>query len=324
MTLLAGDIGGTKTLLCVADEAGQILAQQNYSSASYVDLESMIREFFAGPAADFTVRAACLAVAGPVQTFEGGLQCARITNLPWEIGTAGLKSVLPHARMRLVNDFFAVGHGVAALTESDLATLQDQPPVERAPRLIVGAGTGLGVAQLAWTQEGYQVLPSEGGHMHFSPTDEVQDGLLRWGRTLYGRVSIERFVSGPGLAHIYAYLSQASGKPVPEVLADAGTPARVTAGARAGDALSRSALDLFVRIYGAVVGDMALLSLPYGGVYLAGGIAGKILPELNQNSFLQAFTDKGRMRPIVAAMPVHVVLNPLVGLLGAVRLASRL
>lgn len=324
MSWLAGDIGGTKTLLSVADPDGAVLAQKSYPSAEYVDLEAMVHEFLAGPAAGVPVRAACLAVAGPVHAFDGGFQSAKITNLPWEITTVGLRTVLPQARIRLVNDFFAVGHGVAALSEADLATLQEQPALDDAPRLIVGAGTGLGVAQLAWTEQGYQVLQSEGGHMHFAPTDEVQDGLLRWGRKLYGRVSNERLVSGPGLAHIYAYLSEVSGNPVPEVLEDPAAPARITADARAGDALSREAVDLFIKIYGAVVGDMALLSLPYGGVYLAGGIAAKVLPELQQGAFIRAFTDKGRMRPIVETLPVHVILNPLVGLLGALRLASRL
>jgi glucokinase len=326
MRVLAGDIGGTNTRLVIAEVSGarvQVLTERRYASGQYAGLAEILRAF----GSDAGCETACFAVAGPIQ-HDGERQFARITNLPWQIDSESLTRELHGARVRLINDFQAVGYGIEALTAPDLVTLQAGRPVAHGPRAVLGAGTGLGQTVCVWQGDHYEALPTEGGHAHFAPTSGLEDELLRHQRKRHGRVSCERILSGGGLVQIYEFLKQrGEARESPDVAAAmrAGDPGAAISDAALArrDALCGQALDLFVRIYGAHAGDLALSVLATGGVYLAGGIAPKIIARLRDGEFLRAFNDKGRMAPLVQAMPVHVVMNESVGLLGAALTAAR-
>ena len=356
--ILAGDVGGTKTYLLLARaDDGTPLAEARFESGAYTDLPTLVDDFLNHPAtrphlADGTgVASACLAVAGPVV----GRQ-ARLTNLPWVVDADALGVRLGIPRVSLVNDFAAVGYGIEALSrEGDLATLQAGRVVPGAPIAVLGAGTGLGICFLARCGGHYGVLASEGGHADFAPRDAVEYRLHAFLAAEFGHVSCERLLSGAGLVSIYRFLAaeqptaqpHATAAPVPETpqsttraaLASesrafgAAAPWEALHGPEAAD-ISRLALEgrdpvaaaalaRFVSIYGAQAGSLALLMLARGGVYLAGGIAPKILPVLQAGGFMAAFLDKGRYRDLLSQIPVHVILNEKVGLLGAARVAAR-
>lgn len=316
--ILAGDIGGTKTWLRLSRD-GTALREQRYDSEAYVDLEAMLAEFIG----EDRPSNACFGVAGPVQG-----RTAKITNLPWRIDADAIAAQFAIPFVSLINDFQAAAYGIEALEASDLFTLQAGKPQEHGPRAVIGAGTGLGEGYLVWQGDTYQALPSEGSHADFAPADELQVGLWRHLRQRFGHVSWERVVSGPGLAAIYEYLRQRNEfVESPELAAamrDGDPSAAISEHAlEHGNALALAALDLFAAVYGAETGNLALKMLATGGVYVAGGIAPKIFEHLKTGGFLRAFLAKGRFAPMLATFPVHVVLNPQVGLLGAEVIAGR-
>lgn len=317
--VLAGDIGGTKTWLRLS-LGYAVLREQRYNSAAYSGLEPMLADFLAGakPAS------ACFGVAGPVQG-----RVAKITNLPWNIDADAIAAQFAIPVVSLINDFQAVAYGIEALAESDLLTLQAGQAQEHGPRAVIGAGTGLGEGYLVWRDNGYQALPSEGSHADFAPADELQAELWRHLAQRHGHVSWERVVSGPGLAAIYAFLKQrgecAESPELVAAMRERDPSAAISEHAlQRHDALALAALDLFVAAYGAETGNLALKTLATGGVFVAGGIAPKIAERLEAGGFLRAFLAKGRFAGLLATIPVHVVLNPQVGLMGAEVAAQRL
>lgn len=331
MRVLAGDIGGTKTLLHIAEVRGtriETLHEDHFPSQDYDDFDALLDDFLEGTPDELrVVSSACFGVAGPVTGPVEGARSARITNLPWIMDEARLALRLALPRARLINDFFAIAAGVEALGSDDIAVLNPAPAAARGARLVLGAGTGLGVAQLIWCGERYRECPSEGGHLHFAPTDALQMELLAYMRKHHPRVSNERLVSGSGLAYIFRFLFErenGAGATPQAVIAAEDPAAAIVAQARAGDARARAAVNLFLRIYGAVVGDLALITLAYGGIYVAGGIAPKLLEEIRAGDFMAAYEDKGRMAVLVKQMPVYVVLTENIGLSGATLTASRL
>lgn len=320
---LAGDIGGTKTLLQLfkAGEERAPLLRKSYPSASYAGFSEILDEFLY-EAGIRDVTSACFALAGPV----AGRQ-VKLTNLPWKIDADSLAARFNIARVALINDFEAVGLGVAALGVSDLSMLQQGEAQAHAVRVVVGAGTGLGVAWLTWRDGCYAVHPSEGGHIDFAPTDELQFGLLHYLQQRFGHVSYERIVSGPGLVAIYEFLRD-SGRAVPsaELVAALKEGDQAAAIARfasdTDEPIARQALEVFVQIYGAFVGNIALAALPRGGIYVAGGIAAKIAAQLQGGGFMRAYLDKGRFSGLLSTLPVAIVTNPQVGLLGSCLVAQ--
>lgn len=341
--LLAGDIGGTKTILrLVKTEDGktlETLAENKYVSAKYPDLVPMVQEFLQQATGDSlpTIDKACFAIAGPVVD-----NTAKLTNLPWCLEGKRLERDLKIAHVGLINDFVAVGYGILGLSPEDLHPLQRGKHHSQAPIAVIGAGTGLGECFLTSHQGEYQVFPTEGGHADFAPRSELEFRLLHYLLEKHDiqRISIERVVSGMGIVAIYQFLRDFQGvSESPEIAqvvrqweSEAGRsqksvdPAAVISKAalEGSDRLSQETLELFVDAYGAEAGNLALKFLPYGGCYIAGGIAAKILPLMTDGTFLHAFTHKGRMSRLLEQVPLQIVLNPQVGLIGAALYAARL
>ena len=330
MTILAGDIGGTKTLLQLAQpnhKGFDILYEQRYPSADFQDFLPVVQQFIASAPlhAKTNITGACFGVAGPVSG-----RTAVTTNLPWKLDADQLEQVLGIAHVRLINDFQAVGYGIEVLKDSDIVTLQTGTEVLHGTRIVIGAGTGLGQGFLVWQDDHYEVVASEGGHADFAPTDELQAELLKYLKSQFSWPTWERVVSGRGLVNIFNFLVQAQSAPVSEALqqalqeGDAGA-AVSRFGLSRQDATAEQALNLFVKIYGAQTGNFALTALATGGVYVAGGVAPKIIQKMQDGTFIQAFLDKyERMQPLLKAMSVKVVVNEHVGLLGCAIVASRL
>ena len=321
--LLAGDVGGTKALLALFD-GPRVRFERRYPCRDFPSFRALLDRFLAEARAALgqapRIEHACFGVAGPVAGDK-----ATLTNLPWDIDTAQLGL----AAARLLNDFEAGAHALEALGAADLATLQPGAPLAAAPRLLIGAGTGLGVAFLAGHGRALRVLSGEGGHFAFAPADELQDALWHHLRGTLGRVELEHVVSGPGLARIYAFLRDTgrhAENPAAAAAIASGDPTEAIARAalEAGDMLALAALDLFIACYGAAAGDHALAVLARGGVYVAGGIAPKILSRLRAGGFLAAFNAKGAFAAAARACPVHVVTNERLGLLGAAAAARSL
>jgi glucokinase len=266
---------------------------------------------------------ACFAVAGPVEDGR-----ARLTNRAWTITEDALAAHLHLNAVRVINDFAAAGVGIGALAASDLLTLQAGTPVEGAPRVIVGAGTGLGVAILLFQDGAYRVHASEAGHGDFAPGDAMQDALVRYLRERFGHVSYERVVSGQGPPAIVEFLASTQSctpsRELEDAIAEGDAAKAITQFALEDrDPTAVRALDLFASAYGAFAGNMALTLLAHGGVFIAGGIAPKIAAKLGDGTFMRAFCAKGRLQKLLATMPVHVVMNELVGLYGALLEAGR-
>lgn len=329
--LLAADVGGTRTSLALARAERpwpRILEQASYASGEFAALEPIVESFLARPAVAphrGAIEAACFSVAGPVAHNR-----TTLTNLGWEIRADALAAALGLRQVWLINDFAAAGYGLARLSAGELDALQPGQPVAQGVRLVIGAGTGLGVSLLTWEGERYVAHPSEAGHMDFAPVDELQDRLLGYLRRQFGRVSYERVVSGPGLLRIFAFLQESGAGEPSRALQEAARQhpdmAEVIGefGVRRLDALAVRALDLFCAVYGAFAGNLALATLARGGVYIAGGIAPKIAPHMREGGFLRAFTSKGRFSELLATIPVLIVLDPRVGLYGALGEAQRL
>lgn len=322
--ILAGDVGGTKTALALFAETSAVpLREAVLPSRDFAGLHEAVARFLAAGGDAGPVSAACFGVAGPV--VDG--RCVT-TNLPWEVDARALAAAIPAPRVALLNDLEATAHGVLDVPATALVTLQPGRP-RPGTLVVIAAGTGLGEAIIAWDGTRYLVLPSEGGHADCAARDEIQDELLRFLRKEFGRVSYERVVSGPGLANVYRFLRGIAGVAEPDWLRRRlgdEDPAAVIADAALGgrDAVCARALAIFVAMYGAEAGNLALKALAVGGVFVAGGIAPRILPALTSGPFLDAFRDKGRFADLMRTMPVHVVREARTALLGAARVARGL
>lgn len=324
--LLAGDIGGTKTLLRLEalTPTGSVLChEQEYASAQYPHLTPMVKQFLQEADSELPV-AACFAIAGPVQDDR-----SVVTNLSWQLDARQMEIDLDIPQIRLINDFAAVGYGILALQPDDVVILQQGSVFPHAPMAVLGAGTGLGEALLVWQQDRYIVMPTEGGHADFAARTELEIGLLQFLQQRYGRVSVERVVSGQGIYRIYEYLRSipyAPPSPTVEAQLQQDDPSAVVArhALEATDKMCEKALDLFIAAYGAEAGNLALKSLPYGGLYLAGGVGAKVLPKMQDDLFLESFLDKGRMRSLLEGIQISLILNSKVGLLGALHYAKSL
>ncbi|MBE9051048.1 glucokinase [Nostocales cyanobacterium LEGE 11386] len=338
--LLAGDIGGTKTILRLVEAVDSLelhtIHEETYRSGDFPDLVPLVQQFLI-KANTPVPQKACFAIAGPVVN-----NTAKLTNLAWFLDTDRLQQELGIESISLINDFAAVGYGIFGLSKQDLLTLQAGKHKLEAPIAIIGAGTGLGQGFLIKQGNYYQVFPSEGGHADFAPRSELEFQLLKYLLDKHDiqRVSVERVVSGQGVVAIYQFLRDrkiaAESPEIAQIVRtweqEAGQSEKSvdpgaaigTAALQGSDRLSVQTLQLFVDIYGAEAGNLALKFLPYGGLYIAGGIAPKIKTLLQNGSFILNFSQKGRMRPILEEIPVYIILNQQVGLIGAALRAARL
>lgn len=325
MIVLAGDVGGTKTALALFDKTPRGLVpvrDETMPSRGFETLEAAIEKFLSGGPRP-GIEAVCLGVAGPV--VDG--RCVA-TNLPWVIDERTLASAIPAGQVKLLNDLEVAAHGVMALPEGDIRSLQVGVP-RRGNLVLIAAGTGLGEAIIVREGDRRIVIASEGGHADFAPRSDLEDDLLRYLRREFGRVSIERILAGPGFFNIYKFLRDSGrAKESPEVAArlqKEDTGAVITEQGLAGrDPLCVKALEVFVSVYGAEAGNLALKAMAVGGVLVGGGIAPRILPALTSGNFVKAFRDKGRLAALMDAMPISVALNPRAPLLGAAQVAATL
>ncbi len=314
--ILTGDIGGTKTRLAIVKVTGtqvNILNEVSYASRDYAAFEILLDDFLSR--AEIPGHAA-FGIAGPIQG-----RVAQTTNLPWRIDADALQHRFRFAHCTLLNDLEATAYGLPALCEKDLVTLQSGAPNASGNAAVIAAGTGLGEAGLFWDGQRHQPFATEGGHASFSPGDELGIALLRHLRQQHQHVSWERVVSGMGLLSMHEFLCLYRDVAVPHWLAeemrDGDAAAAIANAALSGrDDTCVETLNCFVRMYGAEAGNLALKVMSRGGIYLGGGIAPKILPLLQNGAFLDAFHDKGRMRPLLEAMPVQVILNDRAALFG--------
>jgi len=317
-TLLAADIGGTKTLLQLSSVDGEVLFNQRYASSEFASFEDLLAGFLNNLPADYLpIDAACLAVAGPITG-----RTAKVTNLPWQIDADVLCQIMPLQQVMLINDFAAVGEGIACLNPDDLMLLQAGKPDLLAPRAVIGAGTGLGQAFMTPISRGWQVWATEGGHTDFAPADALQQQLLDFLLQQYVHVSYERLVSGMGLVNIYQFLCDLQ-QTASQLESTIDIPAQISELARLNDPLARQTMQLFVDIYGAQAGNLALTVMPRGGLYLAGGIASKNQPLFTDGRFMQAFLAKGRMQTLLEDIPVYLIRSSETGLRGAALLAQK-
>lgn len=325
MNVLAGDVGGTNARLALVEvvhNRATIRAQRTYPSRAYPGLSQVVLKFCGEIGA--RPEHACIGVPCPATEHE-----CLAPNLPWKVDPVAFAAEIGIASSILINDFTAIGHGIEFLRDDDLETLQPGEPREHAPIGLIGAGTGLGVGFLTWNGERYEVHGSEGGHLGFAPRGEQQAGLALALERRYGRVSRERVLSGPGIVATYRYLASTDGASENPAIRDEmerDDPAAVIfRHALSGtDVLCQHTLDIFVDGLGAAAGDIALEVLALGGVYVGGGIAPRIVPYLRQGAFLRAFRDKGRLSAYVARVPLQIIINPHVALLGAAAVAARL
>jgi glucokinase len=345
MTLiLSGDIGGTKTLLRLARVETlaanpQTLFERRYTSAEFDDLAAVVEIFLEAAAKigqiDLTgvnkPKIACFGIAGPVADNKSAL-----TNLGWQLDGDRLAHDLNLEQVVLINDFAAVGYGVLGLSPQDLYTLQAGKKEPKAPIAVIGAGSGLGIGYLAWGINGYEVYASEGGHVEFAPRDQLEIDLLTylWQRSTH--ISVERIVSGQGVVTLYQFLRDrgfgSDQVGLEAKLKDWETGATITspaaaisaAGLTGRDRRAEKTMQMFADAYAAVIGNLGLTLLPHGGLYIAGGIAPKILPLLQAPRFMQIIKDKGRLGQVLNQIPIQIVLNEDVGLLGATLYAAKM
>lgn len=321
--ILAGDIGGTNARLAYFQPQNgrfQLVSERVFPSRDHRGLGEIVTQFL--DESGTRPEAACFGIAGPVRNGR-----VETSNLPWVIEQSVLANQIHLAATLLINDLEASAWGIGALGTEDLVTLNPGAGSVAGNQAVVAPGTGLGEAGLFWDGSRHHVFACEGGHTDFAPQGELQIELLRYLTKRYGHVSYERILSGPGLVNVYEFLC-ASGcaqeTPTLAAAMQSGDPAAaISRAALSGDdPLAAKALDLWIAVYGGEASNLGLKIMSTGGLFLAGGISPKILPRLKASLFMEAFLDKGRMRPLVEAMPVHVVTNEKAGLLGAARCAA--
>ena len=316
--ILAGDVGGTKCNLALFSERDGKLTpvfKQRFASKDFAQFDLIVREFSrqAGPhLANEKVRAAGFGVAGPVINNR-----VRATNLPWTVDATILASELKLADVVLMNDLGATGHSIEHLTPEEYCVLNPGKPEYGGTRALLAAGTGLGQSILVWDGARYRVVPSEGGHSDFAPHTEQQIELLRFMRRRYPQVSWEIILSGRGFRTLHEFLNPSVMHPSFEDPGMDPAPEITKLGLSKECPVCVDTLDLWTAIYGSEAGNLALKVLALGGVYVAGGIAVKIIEKIKDGSFFEAFRDKWKFESLLSNIPVSVVLNESAPLLGA-------
>jgi len=320
--ILAGDIGGTNARLAYFEHENghlRVVSEHVYPSREYSDLGAIVSKFLTDSAARPEV--ACFGIAGPVHNGR-----VETSNLPWIIEQACLAKQIQLPATLLINDLEANAWGIGALGAQDLVSLNRVEP-SVGNQAVIAPGTGLGEAGLFWNGSQHEVFACEGGHADFAPQGELQIELLRYLASRFEHVSYERVLSGPGLVNVYEFLRDKGGAEEPDgfaaQLAQGDPAAEISRAALNGtNPLAEKALDLWISVYGAEAGNLALKTMATGGIFLGGGISPKILAKLTGPLFMRAFLNKGRLRPLLESITVRVITNDKAGLLGAARCAA--
>jgi glucokinase len=318
--ILAADIGGTKSsfaLFKLARGALKEVTSQTFASREHKNLDQILSQFLAAQRARVT--RACFGVAGPVKNGR-----AAATNLPWVVDSVALARKLGVRAVGLINDLEATAWGLSELRGKDLLVINEGSPTSDGNAAVIAAGTGLGEAGVQWNGKERCPFASEGGHADFAPRQEIEIELLRHLKAQFGRVSYERILSGPGLYNVYRFFRDTGrGEEsdwLKQELAQGDPSAVISRAALEGKSpLCEQALDLFVDVYGAEAGNMALKMMATAGVYIGGGIAPKIVQKLKQKRFFESFASKGRLRSLLEGVPIRVIMNDKAALLGAAR-----
>lgn len=328
MRILAADIGGTHTRLAYVhdDVDAPVRYEKTYASADYANFIEVLGEFLSEYDLTGSFDAACFAVAGPVRD-----NCVEVTNLPWRICVNDLQVVLNISQVTLINDFLAVAYAIPGLTDNDLVSLQAGEATGGEGNInaaVLGAGTGLGAAQLVWKGDQLEVFSSEAGHVGFAPETAIQERLLSWLHKEHSHVSAEMLLSGRGIYTLYRFFRDECGLPESSQVREAirlADPAQVISehAVSGDDVLSVQTLACFIEIYGAVAGDIALHYFPVNAVYVAGGIAPRIQELLVSGAFIDAFTRKGLMQENLQTIPVKLIISDNPGLAGAIAYARQ-
>jgi glucokinase len=321
--ILAGDIGGTNARLAFFDVTNghfRLVSASVFPSREYAGLDQIVSRFV--DTANLHPDAACFGVAGPVRNGR-----VETSNLPWIIESKRLADELHLEKAVLINDLEANAWGIATLDPKDVVPLNQVRGNPVGNQAVISAGTGLGEAGMYWDGSHHHIFAAEGGHADFAPRNELEIDLFRYLSGRYGHVSYERVVSGPGLVNVFHFLRDTGRGTEPQWLTDemvhGDAAAAISRAALDGKcALCEQALDLFVSVFAAEAGNLALKLMATGGVYLGGGIAPKMLPKLSGPLFMQAFVGKGRMQTLLEAMPVMVITNDKTALMGAARCAA--
>jgi glucokinase len=323
--ILAGDVGGTKSNLALFElENGRLVArfEKTLPSHKFASLSDLLKEFLS--TTDLRADFSCLSIAGPVKNRR-----CQTPNLPWIVEADEVERTTGLRRLELINDLEANARGLSVLGPEDFAVINEGDGDAVGNAAVISAGTGLGEAGLYW--DGTQHLPfaSEGGHGNFGPNDALQIELLEYMLKVHNHVSYERVLSGPGLFNIYSFMRDTGKFPEPDWLKEelkiSDPAATISKNAMNGKSeICTEALKMFVTIYGSEAGNLAMKVMAVGGVYLGGGIAPKIIKKLQEPLFMQSFTNKGRMKALLQAIPVKVILNDKTALLGAADLALQL
>ncbi|MFZ1141654.1 MAG: glucokinase [Candidatus Sulfotelmatobacter sp.] len=321
--ILAGDIGGTNARLAYFQPQNghlRLVSERVFPSREHSELGEIVSQFLddSGTRPD----SACFGIAGPVRNGR-----VETSNLPWVVEQSRLAKQIHLPATLLINDLEASAWGIGALADGDLVPLNRVSGPVVGNQAVIAPGTGLGEAGLFWDGSRHHVFACEGGHTDFGPQGDLQIELLRFLKTRFGHVSYERILSGPGLVNVYEFLRDSGcGKESAEFAAalKQGDPAAVISRAalEGTQSLAEKALDIWVSVYGAEAANLALKVMATGGLFLAGGISPKILAKLTGPLFMQAFVEKGRLRPLVESIPVQVITNEKAGLLGAARCAA--
>ncbi|MDJ0651931.1 MAG: glucokinase [Simkaniaceae bacterium] len=325
MTYLAGDVGGTKTHLALFKEEQERVVcfkQQKFPSQKYPNLRLIVKEFLKGMSEK--VSKGCFAIAGPVK--KGRSQA---TNLPWLVEVDTLAKELSNYKVSLINDLEASAYGLKMLQEDEFFILNGQAKKAKGNKALVSAGTGLGEAGIFFDGNGEIPFACEGGHADFAPRNEREDRLLQFLRKKFGHVSYERILSGPGLYNVYQFVVETKvedeKEEVLQEIASGDSPRLISEkGLSGGSRACRKALELFIAIYGAEAGNVALKMFALGGVYIGGGIAPKLLSLFKEGGFMDSFTRKGRFFDLLRTIPVRIVLNDKTALLGAMYYAKHI
>jgi glucokinase len=324
--ILAGDIGGTSTRLALFESGSgklKLSRTQTYSSREFPSLTGIVTAFFSGqPAAAANIQSACFGIAGPVR--KGHVSGP---NLAWEADESILATELGIPKVKLINDLEANAWGIAELAPEDVITIQAGDTNATGNMAVISVGTGLGEAGMFWDGTRHIPFACEGGHADFAPRSELECDLLNWLRERFGRVSYERILSGNGQFLLYEFLRDVKGHhELPAVVEEMKTrnpSAVITRAGLAGESeLCVEALNWYASLYGAEAGNLALKMMATGGVYIGGGIAPKIIQKLKGPSFAEGFSAKGRLRPLLEAIPIHVIMKESAALWGAARVAN--